>query len=363
MPLDQETAAWLRLSLVPGLQAETLRHLLSIYGDPQRILDAGRAALARHVPARIATALSKDVPLGAMDAARHWLDDPANRIVSFAAPDYPRQLRQIADPPPLLYVKGRYELLSMPALAVVGSRNATAQGVANAEAFAQALSDAGLVIVSGLALGIDSAAHRGGLAGASGSIAVVGTGLDIVYPARNRPLAHELAARGALVSEFPLATAGRPENFPRRNRVISGLSLGCLVVEAAVGSGSLITARSALDQGREVFAIPGSIHSPLAKGCHALIKQGAKLVESAADILEELRLPARPGMSQTTPAGGLASRLPAKFLQALGFDPFGPDLLAARTGMSAAEISALLTELEIEGIIAALPGGRFQRIR
>jgi DNA processing protein len=293
-----------------------------------------------------------------------WLTDPANRVVSLADPEYPRRLLQIADPPPLLYVKGRVELLNQPALAIVGSRNATAQGAANAESFAKTLSDAGLAIVSGLALGIDAAAHRGGLAGASGSIAVVGTGLDIVYPARNRPLAHALAERGALVSEFPLATQARPANFPRRNRVISGLSLGCLVVEAAVGSGSLITARSALDQGREVFAIPGSIHSPLAKGCHALIKQGAKLVESAADVLEELRLPAgAAARSQPAPASELASRLPASFLEALGFDPFDPDMLAARTGMSAAEVSALLTQLEIEGTLAALPGGRFQRIR
>src|SRR5262249_40709663 len=178
-----------------------------------------------------------------------------------------------------------------PALAIVGSRNATSQGMVNAESFATTLSDAGLTIVSGMALGIDAAAHRGGLAGASSSIAVVGTGLDVVYPARNRALAHELAAHGVLISEFPLSTPALPANFPRRNRLISGLALGCLVIEAAVGSGSLITARQALEQGREVFAIPGSIHSPLARGCHALIKQGAKLVESAADVLEELRMP------------------------------------------------------------------------
>ena len=364
MPLDEELAAWLRLSLAPGLTGEMVRRLLAAYGDPQRALNAGRAALARHVPERIATALSKDTPAEAVEAATRWLDDPANRMVSLAAPEYPRQLLQIADPPPLLYVKGRVELLNQPALAIVGSRNATAQGITNAESFATTLSDAGLAIVSGLALGIDAAAHRGGLASAASSIAVVGTGLDTVYPARNRPLAHELADRGALVSEFQLATPARAENFPRRNRVISGLSLGCLVVEAAVGSGSLITARSALDQGREVFAIPGSIHSPLAKGCHALIKQGAKLVESAADVLEELRLPTRAAAgSRPPPAGELAARLPAEFLLALGFDPFDPDMLAARTGMSAAEISALLTELEIEGTVAALPGGRFQRIR
>jgi DNA processing protein len=195
---------------------------------------------------------------------------------------------------------------------------------------------------------------------------VVGTGLDIVYPARNRALAQELAERGVLISELALATRALPVNFPRRNRLISGLTLGCLVVEAAVGSGSLITARSALEQGREVFAIPGSIHSPLAKGCHALIKQGAKLVESAADVLEELRLPAcaaqaTPGAAPVT--GEIASRLPPRFLAALGYDPFDADMLAARTDMSAAQVAALLTQLEIEGVIAALPGGRFQRVR
>ena len=230
-----------------------------------------------------------------------WLEDPANDIVTLADTRYPRQLLQIPDPPPLLHVKGRVELLSRPALAIVGSRNATAQGMANAEAFARTLSDAGLTIVSGLALGIDAAAHRGGLAGSASSVAVLGTGADIVYPARNRALAHELAAGGALVSEFPLGMKPLAGNFPRRNRLISGLALGCLVVEAAADSGSLITARLAAEQGREVFAIPGSIHSPLAKGCHALIKQGAKLVESARDILEELRMGA-PSVPAPAPA-------------------------------------------------------------
>jgi DNA processing protein len=365
MPLDEELAAWLRLSLVPGLDSGTLRNLLAAYGDPRQIVGAGRVALARYVTAPIAAAIGRDAPAETLEATRRWLDEPGNRLYSLADPDYPRQLLQITDPPPLLYVKGRGELLNRPALAIVGSRNATAQGVANAESFAATLSNAGLVIASGLALGIDAAAHRGGLAGASSSIAVVATGLDIVYPARNRTLAHELAERGALISEFALATPGRPENFPRRNRLISGLSLGCLVVEAAVGSGSLITARSALDQGREVFAIPGSIHSPLAKGCHALIKQGAKLVESAADVLEELRMPARAAHISRQPGSGDAPvlRYPAEFLQALGFDPFDPDTLAARAGLNAAEVAALLTQLEIEGTVAALPGGRFQRIR
>jgi DNA processing protein len=261
----------------------------------------------------------------------------------------------------LLYVKGRAVLLSRPSLAVVGSRNATAQGMANAEAFARTLSDAGLTVVSGLALGADAAAHRGGLAGASSSVAVLGTGVDIVYPARNRALAHQLAQNGALVSEFPLGTRALPGNFPRRNRLISGLTLGCLVVEAAADSGSLITARLAAEQGREVFAIPGSIHSPLAKGCHALIKQGAKLVESARDILEELQMPAPAPATPARPAA--ADARTRHLLDALGYEACDPDTLAARCGLPPAELAALLTQLELDGHIATLPGGLIQRLQ
>jgi len=362
MPLDDELAAWLRLSLIPGLGDEGLRRLLATYGDPQRALRASRAELARIVADSVAAAIKQDAPDDALSAADAWLDDPANRMVTLGDTEYPRQFLQISDPPPLLYVRGRVELLNRRSLAIVGSRNATAQGMANAESFAKTLSDAGLAIVSGLALGIDAAAHRGGLAGTSSSIAVVGTGLDIVYPARNRGLAQELADRGALVSEFALGTPALPANFPRRNRLISGLSLGCLVVEAAIGSGSLITARSALEQGREVFAVPGSIHSPLAKGCHALIKQGAKLVESTRDIVDELRLPdIAPGAADIDSM--THDKASSGFLEALGFEPFDPDTLVARTGMNVAKISELLTRLEINGKIAALPGGKYQRIR
>jgi DNA processing protein len=232
--------------------------------------------------------------------------------------------------------------------------------MALAESFATALSDAGLTVVSGLALGVDSAAHRGGLAGAASSVAVVATGLDIVYPARNRALAHALAAHGALVSEFALGTPALAANFPRRNRLISGLSRGCLVVEAAAHSGSLITARLAAEQGREVFAVPGSIHSPLSKGCHLLIKQGAKLVEAAQDILEELGGPSRP--MSADPGGPLAPAA-RDILDHLGFDPCDLDTLGARTGLETHVLLPLLTELEIAGRIAALPGGRYQRVR
>jgi len=360
MPLDEDLAAWLKLSLAPGLGSEGMRRLLAAFGGPGQALAASRAALARHVAEPVAAAIKQGGQDEAIAVASAWLERPENHLLTLADADYPRQLLQIPDPPPLLYVKGRIDLLSRPALAVVGSRQATAQGLANAETFARTFSDAGLTVVSGLALGIDAAAHRGGLAGTSSSVAVLGTGADIVYPARNRELAHELAARGALVSEFPLGTSPLAANFPRRNRLISGLSLGCLVVEAAVDSGSLITARLAAEQGREVFAIPGSIHSPLAKGCHALIKQGAKLAESARDILEELRLPAPSPAIQANDAE-IDARSRA-LLDALGHDPCTPDTLAARCGKSAAETAALLTQLELDGHVALLPGGLYQRL-
>jgi len=361
MPLTDDLAAWLRLSLTPGLGGGPLRRLLSAYGSPEAVLSAGHAGLARLTGEPVAAAIKRGVPDRALAAAGAWLDEPGNHIVTLADAGYPPRLLQIADPPALLYVKGRVELLAAPALAVVGSRHASAQGAINAETFARVFSDAGLTVVSGLALGVDAAAHRGGLAGLGSSLAVMGTGADIVYPARNRDLAHELAAHGALVSEFPLGARPLADHFPRRNRIISGLSLGCLVVEAAVDSGSLITARLAAEQGRDVFAIPGSIHSPLAKGCHALIKQGAKLVESAADVLEELHLPTPRSVAPRTEEAETGSA--GALLAALGHDPCDRDSLAARVGLSAAETSALLTQLELDGRIAALPGGLYQRVR
>jgi DNA processing protein len=359
MDLDTELEAWVRLSLAPGLTDENFRRLLVALGGPQEILAASAADLAHIVPQRAAAAVSAQISAEQMREIGAWLDDAANHILTLADSSYPQSLLQISDAPPLLYAKGRIDLLNQPAFAVVGSRNATHQGLAHAESFARALSDAGLTIVSGLALGIDAAAHRGALAGASSSIAVVGTGLDIVYPARNRDLAHDLAARGCIISEFALGTAPLAANFPRRNRLISGLARGCLVVEAAISSGSLITARMANAQGKDVFAIPGSIHSPLAKGCHSLIKQGAKLVETAEDILEELHVPARSTARATIVPYPINDRV----LNALGFDPCDIDTLSARSGMGADKIAALLTEWELEGVVEALPGGRYQRVR
>lgn len=361
MPLDQELAAWLRLTFIRGLNSEGARRLLSAFGGPEAALSASTAALSQHVPETVAAAIKRGAPEETLSTAATWLEDSTNRVVTLADATYPPQLLQLPDPPLLLYIKGNADLLRRPALAIVGSRNASAQGQANAEAFARALSDAGITIVSGLALGIDAAAHRGALAGAASTIAVLGTGADIVYPARNRALAHEIAERGVIASEFALGMRPLASNFPRRNRLISGLALGCLVVEAAAQSGSLITARLANEQGREVFAIPGSIHSPLSKGCHALIRQGAKLVENANDILEELHWPARAPTApaqRRTPTDARAHRL----LDALGDDPCDRDTLAARSGLTAAEVSVLLTQLELDGAVAALAGGLIQRI-
>jgi DNA processing protein len=276
---------------------------------------------------------------------------------------YPRALLDIPDPPLMLYVKGRVELLSSPALAVVGSRNATAQGVANAEKFSEVLSQGGLTIVSGLALGIDTAAHKGGLRGSGSTVAVIGTGADIVYPARNRGLAHQIADEGCIISEYALGTPAIASNFPRRNRIISGLASGVLVIEAAAQSGSLITARMAGDQGREVFAIPGSIHSPLSKGCHLLIKQGAKLVESAQDILEELgNYRSMPPLTRLTEPDDPTKTACSPLLTAMGFDPVDFDTLAARCQLDSGTISAQLLALELDGRVELLPGGMYRRL-
>jgi DNA processing protein len=362
MGLDQDLESWLRLSLTPGLSDAAMRKLLGAFGAPQHVLKASSAALTRLVSADVAAAIRR----GGADSDRisivdAWLQDPANRVLTLGDTCYPKSWLQLPDPPCLIYVKGSAELLNREGLAVVGSRNATPQGLATAESFARTLSDAGLTIVSGLALGIDAAAHRGGLAGRASSIAVVGTGLDIVYPARNRDLARQLADQGVIVSELPLGTPALGSNFPRRNRLISGLARGCLVVEAAQHSGSLITARLANEQGKEVFAIPGSIHSPLSKGCHQLIKQGAKLAESAQDILEELRL--APPIARPSPAARPADSHAQALLDCLGFDPCDIDTLCARCGLPSDVASSLLTELELEGLVAALPGGRYQRMR
>ena len=355
-----EARYWLALSLIPGLGGETFRRLLSDLGPPEQIFAATPQQLRALCDAKIAQAISAGIDDAALATSLQWLSEPGNHLVTLADAEYPQSLLEIPDPPPFLYVKGRLALLQQPALAIVGSRRATPQGEKDAEAFAKSLSDSGFSIISGMALGVDAAAHRGGLQGAASSIAVVGTGLDIVYPARNRDLAHQLAQQGAMVSEFALGTPSMAQNFPRRNRIISGLARGVLVVEAALRSGSLITARLAGEQGREVFAIPGSIHSPLAKGCHRLIKQGAKLVESAQDILEELGYSAT--VSDCSPALDAGPTEHLEFVRQLGHSPCAIDTLVTRTGLTAERVSAILLQLEINGQVAALPGGLYQAI-
>ncbi|HYD78994.1 MAG TPA: DNA-processing protein DprA [Paucimonas sp.] len=366
-------AAWIRLEQTAGLGLEGARKLLAAFGLPENIFGAGYAALARVVPERVARALTaapSEATLALIERSLEWAEQPGNHILTLADDGYPQTLLDIPDPPLMVYAKGRIELLARPSIAIVGSRNATAQGVANAEKFSEVLSQAGLTIVSGMALGIDTAAHQGGLRGPGATVAVIGTGADLVYPARNRGLAHLIAEGGCIVSEYSLGTPALAANFPRRNRVISGLARGVLVVEAAIQSGSLITARMAAEQGREVFAIPGSIHSPLAKGCHRLIKQGAKLVESAEDILEEFRYyqAVKAGLPaiQATPAPAAPSpaAMPVTdpLLEAMGFDPVPLDALAMRCGLDAATLSARLLGLELDGRIEVLPGGSYRRL-
>jgi len=355
-------AAWLRLTLTPGVGAGSQRQLLAAFGLPENIYAAGHSALAAVVGSPIARTVLEHDTAAAVDGALAWADEPGNNVITLGDPLYPAALLEIPDPPVLLYVKGDPALLSRQSIAVVGARSATPQGEANAEAFATVLSQGGLGIVSGLALGIDAAAHRGGLAGPGSTVAVIGTGADRIYPARNAALARRIAEAGAIVSEYPLGTAPLAHNFPRRNRLIAGLAKGVLVVEAALKSGSLITARLAIDCGREVFAIPGSIHSPVARGCHQLIRDGAKLVESAEDILEELRLDTCRTAAPAVPAMEPDDDENAPVIASLGHDPVDMDTLVQRTSLTPEALYAILLTLELEGRVSRLPGGRFQRL-
>lgn len=379
-----ELAAWLRLSLTPGIGNATARRLLVAFGLPEAVFTQTAQALEQVVSSRQAEALATthEALPALVETAWAWLQaDPSQRrILTPGDPLYPGSLLEMDDPPLLLYGMGAEDLwqpevlqrLHTQALAIVGSRNPTPQGVANAEQFAQALAEAGLTIVSGLALGVDGAAHKGALQGAAtghlATIAVVGTGLDRVYPAQHRQLAHSICEHGLILSEYPLGTPPLAPNFPQRNRIISGLSRGTLVVEAALKSGSLITARMAGEQGKDVFAIPGSIHSALARGCHALIKQGAKLVENAEDVLEEWGLDATrdathliAAHAQSTASNDVFETESALEL-ALGHDPVGLDALLARTGLDTANLQAQLMAMELEGRLMRLPGGLFQRV-
>lgn len=362
MPSTDPLAPWLRLILTPGVGPGQQRQLLAAFGPPERIYAAGHSAIAAVVGGPTARTLLDHDATPAVDTALEWLSQPGNSLLTLGDEAYPPALLEIPDPPVALYVKGDAALLSRPSLAVVGARNATPQGEANAESFSRALSEAGLCIVSGLALGIDAAAHRGGLAGPGSTVAVIGTGADRIYPARNATLARQIAEAGAIVSEFPLGIGPLAHNFPRRNRLIAGLAQGVLVVEAALKSGSLITARLATDCGREVFAIPGSIHSPVARGCHQLIRDGAKLVETAVDILDELRLAPREAAPQLAPAPVDAEGDEALVICAMGHDPVDMDALVQRTNLTAEALYAILLALELDGRVSRLPGGRLQRL-
>lgn len=382
-----ELAAWLRLSLTPGVGNGAARRLLAAFGLPQRIFEHSDSTLQTCVSAAQARALR--TPPAEFDArleqAWQWLQQgatpydnaPAHALITLGDAAYPPALLATQDPPLLLYAVGAPRfvrarpLVPEQCLAMVGSRNPTAQGLENARQFARSLRAAGWTIVSGLALGVDAAAHEGALlelmdTALPATIAVVGTGVDRVYPRANSALAQRIAQNGLILSEYPLGTPPLAANFPKRNRIIAGLARGALVVEAALASGSLVTARFAAEQGREVFAIPGSIHAPQSRGCHALLRQGAKLVETAQDVLEELRWPARAqlplGMTPVPTVAPPPIHAEDDVLTALGFDPLGLDALVARTGLDVAMLQVRLLELELDGRVARLPGGIFQRV-
>ena len=380
-PMERDDlAAWLRLQNTPGIGNINARKLLAAFGTPQNIFLQGHSHLAEVVgPAPARALLALDTDQGeAHSTCWNWLQQApdCHRIVPLGTPLYPRALLHLADAPLLLYAMAAettwaQNCINQPdwaALAVVGTRNPSVQGGANAQQFAHALAQAGLTIVSGLALGIDGMAHEGALQACDGAalatIAVVGTGLDRVYPRQHRELAHRIGQNGMLLSEYALGIGPLPHNFPRRNRIIAALSLGTLVVEAALKSGSLITAQLAAEQGKEVFAIPGSIHSAQARGCHALLREGAKLVECAQDILEEL-----PGWRLRPPcaapalrAEGHSAEPESPLLQALGYAPISLDTLQQHTGLTTAALQAQLMELELMGHIVRMPGGNFQRL-
>ena len=386
---DDDLTSWLRLALTPGVGNDAARRLLAAFGWPSAVFTQSAAALRQVVSAAQTSALLAEPPdfAAQLQTLRDWLAQASDSgpsitraLVPLGDARYPPSLLAIEDPPVLLYLTGRIDLLDAHGwpkrcLAMVGARTPTPQGSQNARDFARAFAQSGICVASGMALGIDGAAHEGALSAPDSSppgaplvtLAVIGTGIDSVYPRQHRDLAHRIAARGLIVSEYPLGTPPLPANFPKRNRLIAGLAQGTLVVEAARQSGSLITARLACEQGKDIFAIPGSIHSPLSRGCHALIRQGAKLVETAQDVLEELRwpagAPAAPASAESpkmdaTPASGA----PDTLLQALGADPVGLDALLARTGLDTATLQARLLALELEGRVGRLPGGLFQRI-
>ena len=350
--MDDELAYWLALSRCPWPGREAMDALLAGRIGPRALLE-GTAGACR-------------IDWGGVERDLHWLQRPDHHVLWLAGPHYPECLREIPDPPLVLFVRGRTQALCQPQVAIVGSRRASPGGRDTAFALARDLARAGLAITSGLARGIDAAGHRGALAGGGMTLAVAGNGLDRVYPPQHAELAERIAARGAVLSEFAPGTPPLAGNFPRRNRIISGLSLGVLVVEAARRSGSLITARHAAEQGRDVFAVPGSVHNPLAQGCHRLIRDGAKLVEAASDVLEEL-----PSCTAAHPTARCDERAPgkgcvepvdhARVLRAVGYEWTPFDSIVQRSGLTPESVSSILLALELGGAVVSIPGGAYIR--
>jgi DNA processing protein len=370
MQAADEVFAWMTLSRAPALDVPTLRASFDEPGGISGLIAASDDA-RRSAGLTAQASAFLEAAVGAKRAAEQaWLDCPQHHVVPFTDPHYPVALRGLARSPIALYVAGNPQVLNDPQLSIVGSRNPTPPGRDTAFEFAESLAACGLGITSGLAQGIDTAAHRGALAAQGVTVAVLGSGIDVIYPRINRALSEEIAFQGALISEFPLGTPPRRENFPQRNRIIATLSLGTLVVEAARRSGSLITARLAADHNRELFAVPGSIHNPLSRGCHELIRQGAKLTETVADILTELNFSAffagvRRGSSGLDPPPGIEAGMDKEhkiLLDALGFDPADVDMLVVRTGFKAEAVSSMMLILELEGHVQAAPGGRYSRV-
>ena len=358
---------WLALLRIPGIRCRVIERLLEAFSSPRRIFSADPDALARAgMDTRLIGELRRPDWAG-VEADLRWLENPRHTLMTMADADFPPLLRHIPDPPPALFIRGERGALGRVQLAVVGSRSASADGRRNAHAFARDLAGCGLTVTSGMAVGVDSAAHRGALEAGGVTVAVLGSGPDIVYPARNRRLADAIVEHGAVISEFPAGTTPFPANFPRRNRIISGLSVGTLVVEAGLRSGSLITARHALDQGREVFAVPSTIRNPLARGCHDLIRCGAKLVEQINDILDEIE----PLTAVATGASEIpgCDRSQAKdldgesklLLDNIGYVPVNIDKLVDATHLPAGPAASILAILEIAGLVESLPGGNFVR--
>ena len=365
-----DLSLWLRLWHTRGLGAVSSLRLIDQFSSIQAVFSASHSSLVSSgLKASVATSLLNDKQAAVVDSAMAWREHKGNDILTFGDSRYPELLKQSPSAPAVLFVKGEIDVLAEPQLAMVGSRNPSQGGKDTAQQFARHFSQAGLLVTSGLALGVDAESHQGAIAAGTPTIAVVATGLDRVYPARHKTLAEEILAKGgAIVSEFPLGTSPKAEHFPQRNRIIAGLSLGTLVVEAALRSGSLITARQAREAGREVFAIPGSIHNPMSKGCHALIKQGAKLVEVADDILEELgpqlahiiQCPTGRAVNHSFPINNNDHEI---LLKAMGYDPVTVDQLILQCRFNAPEIASMLLILELEGKVHSESGGRFQRVK